>query len=446
MWSLVMGITLMFSGQERGRWDPCSCVGREFPGVAHRSAFLNTLREEYRDSYYFATGDLMAGKSDLESIRAALDILQAEGPLFFAIGERDMETSPEIWESAFTGSVKKGEKKGAGAESGSPPESWAPPSFPAVLTNANLPWTRRYYETRIEGKKFIFLNFVDPLKVGLEWNLTPVDWAMNDLETLLGLWQVYPEDIYTVVVLHMEAGDAIATARAFAKRWNLVIVAHDSRSGSQSLDLRSIAIGSSPCGDVSVFQWDILNFPGRFVHKIYYIDERTVTTPDEKILANLARLAAKEQEIKGQKKPETTGLIVGTGACENCHKPEVAHWRKTSHGKRFEGNVQACGSCHAPLAAMGERTVGCEACHTGGSRHIFSHTTLKLGRKAEVVKMPPVDRNVCSTCHKPDGKHIKDFRMEEYWKQILHPAPAKEEEKGTVRGEKPQPEGETKPS
>lgn len=418
MWDLVIGATLMFSGQEQGRWDPCHCDGRRFPGVTHRSALLETLRKDYPDALYFATGDLMPGKSNLETLRAALDLLRLENPLFFAPGEKDMETPPEMWESAFTGKPVKRKEEHPSEETGDP-SRWSPPPFPAVISNGHFGWAQKYYDTRIEGKRFIFLNFVDPLRVSLEWNLMPVDWAIRDLEDVLGLWQVYPEDIFTVVVLHMDPGDAVAVARAHAERWNLVIVAHERQFDSRFLDRRSLAIGASPCGDVTLFHWDVLDFPGKYEHRRVFLEGEPVVKPDEKILANLARLVAREKE-RGEPKPEASGLIVGSGSCENCHKAQTAHWKKTKHAVRFEGDVKVCGSCHSPLASVGERSVGCEACHTGGSRHIFSHTARKFGQPTDVVRMPRVDRNGCTPCHKPDGKHITKFDADASWKTILH--------------------------
>lgn len=158
-----------------------------------------------------------------------------------------------------------------------------------------------------------------------------------------------------------------------------------------------------------------------------------------KSIAKLAKLplAEKRRILEEQGRPRVPVLgsanarIVGSAACQDCHKSEYAVWEKSPHARSSKSletkkktGEDACLKCHTTgfarpggfppggtLAANpGLSNVGCEDCHGPGSEHTANDppkrgTILSLGDKCKTCAI----LLVCGTCH--DDANDPGFRF-----------------------------------
>ena len=152
---------------------------------------------------------------------------------------------------------------------------------------------------------------------------------------------------------------------------------------------------------------------------------------------------------------------VGVKKCGMCHhgakkgmQKEI--WEKSPHAKAFqtllteEAKVSAkkvgvdnpaesekCLKCHttgygaaAEDFATGysyrkEDGVTCEACHGPGSDY-KKLSVMKDREKSVAAGMVVPDENTCKKCHIAEGNpNYKEFKFDEFFKQIAHPIPEK---------------------
>ena len=155
--------------------------------------------------------------------------------------------------------------------------------------------------------------------------------------------------------------------------------------------------------------------------------------------------------------------IVGAPSCKSCHKAKTGDqwkiWIESAHARAFEtlaseesikiaadkglGDPQsedACLKCHATRVFLGdgavisERTkytdsegVGCESCHDPGS----DYKPMKIMNDPEAARAAGLlsarTAEACGMCHNAESPTFKGFDFEQYWTQIAHPVPGKEE-------------------
>ena len=153
---------------------------------------------------------------------------------------------------------------------------------------------------------------------------------------------------------------------------------------------------------------------------------------------------------------------VGSAKCKVCHKAEkrgeqYPKWEAGPHSKAYEvlasdealeaakasgiDNPQTsdkCLKCHvtafgvaAELKAESfDRTegVGCEACHGPGSEY-KSLKVMKDRETALAAGMIIPNEETCIGCHNEESPTYKEFKFDEYSKQIAHPIPVEAEKK-----------------
>lgn len=158
------------------------------------------------------------------------------------------------------------------------------------------------------------------------------------------------------------------------------------------------------------------------------------------VAISMGLLIAQQEEKKFE--------YVGSKKCQICHKSEKSgnQWEKWSegpHAKAFETlasekakniakekgiedpqKAEECLSCHNGWD--GEEAVGCEDCHGPGSEY----KSMKVMKGIFKGELKPEDyglvrptEETCKKCHNEQSPTYKEFKSEEFFKQIAHPVP-----------------------
>jgi len=160
------------------------------------------------------------------------------------------------------------------------------------------------------------------------------------------------------------------------------------------------------------------------------------------LLVSAGLLIAEETEKKFE--------YVGTKKCKICHKSEKSgnqwgKWSEGPHAKAFETlaseeskkiaekmgiedpqKSDKCLSCHNGWD--GEEAVGCEDCHGPGSEYKSMKVMKGIFKgelKGEDYGLVTITEETCKKCHNENSPTYKEFKFEEFLKQIAHPVPEK---------------------
>jgi hypothetical protein len=125
--------------------------------------------------------------------------------------------------------------------------------------------------------------------------------------------------------------------------------------------------------------------------------------------------------------------FVGADACGQCHAEIAAAWRQTAHSRalarlsRREVASPRCRSCHAtgdaPLGRSDLAGVQCEACHGAGADYV-PDDIMRDGALARALGLrdlsTPARRAAqCMRCHRA-ATRLAPFDPEVAWKRIAH--------------------------
>ncbi|MCI0587271.1 MAG: cytochrome c family protein [Planctomycetes bacterium] len=159
----------------------------------------------------------------------------------------------------------------------------------------------------------------------------------------------------------------------------------------------------------------------------------------------------------GGEKPDHQ--YIGVDKCKLCHIKKTTGeaytiWKKAKHAKAFETlgsdaakeigrklgiedpqKSEKCLRCHSTgygakpeaFAATFKPTegVGCEACHGPGSGYHKEEVHGKSREAGLAAGLRIPDEKTCVQCHNQDSPSHKDFKFEEFKKQIDHSNPQK---------------------
>ncbi len=384
MW--MMAFTLFFTGKWLGRLEECMCDGQKTQGVLAQILTLQAVRKEFPFPFLFHTGDIV-DSSDFLILDISFSILKREGYRFLALGEQELVFTPEEIEQVA---------ENAG--------------IPLLLTNSSLPGPLRWYEEFIDGKKVVFLNLISYAGSPLRWKL---EWEEKALED--ALFQIgWADEIF--LISHLTEGYTEGVIERFGDRFKGIILVDHQPRGKANVPPYWIGVGKC----LEVHRIDISDKTGELQTTLLSIP-RIVEKPPGEILAEIARTKPPAETRKGYQ--------AGSSLCAGCHSDIVKQWKETKHAKVYEGKVAACEKCHMPLKTIGEKQIGCEICHGPGSRHIFQAYRFTMKKAEKMEKMPAVSQDTCLPCHKPDGKHIKEFSPQKAWQKIVHRMAKESDEK-----------------
>ncbi len=161
----------------------------------------------------------------------------------------------------------------------------------------------------------------------------------------------------------------------------------------------------------------------------------------KKIIAILTIIGVMSLYAQEEKKFE----YIANKKCKMCHKAQWKIWEGTKHAKAFETlkseesakiakemkiedatTSEKCITCHKGWD--GEEGVGCQDCHGPGSAY-YKMSVMKditAGKvKGEEVGLVKPDEELCKKCHNKESPTYKEFKAEEFFKEIAHPTPEK---------------------
>ena len=412
---------IVFGGELGGRLlvPPCS-VGRL--GGAHRVVeVVDAMRGAVNVAMVLDTGDLAAapGAAGALEVEAGLRFLEAMGPTFAAVGEKDLLAGLDRWRAvkALMGpkvTVLCANLRDAGDRELT--AAWAPLKIGkrrAVVTAVLSP------------------SFEKGLRdAGVEVKLLPPLPAIREALKAAG------KADFVVVISHAPFAESKALLRDLPEA-DLVVTAHAGEHAdftSELVEGRHLVTsetGWQVAGGVTFVD----DGPGR---RFRYLDTVTrpvpvTDSPPHPIKFILDQITGKsrvegvlEGSLREAADREPTARYVGARACATCHgaahlelqKPGAPHSRSLDPVKqRGFLRVSQCLSCHvtAPGRKGGhvapgdaQASVSCEACHGPGAEHVAT------GGKARLLDA----KASCAACHVPEMG--PEFRYEDAWPKVKH--------------------------
>ncbi|MGH8102884.1 MAG: multiheme c-type cytochrome, partial [bacterium] len=383
---------ISYTGNTLGRIEHCLCNGQELGGFAERSKLIEDIRaKETGRVLLFDTGDII-DKKDPVILENALKIMRTDGYSFAALGEKDLQVLPSEMQ-AIRNKV----------------------NLTLLLTNASPQvFIEPSVTDFIGGLRIQFFNVVN-------WVGTPPDWYITDsaaaIQDALD-HSTGPAD-FRVLISHLDTAQTRQLADQFAGRIHIVIESHAGYGVPQYVTDYTRVAGTDPCEQVNRLIADYTVTPPFFSYRVFAAAAKAEVNP--KVLGDIAKMRPKGKPPEGGSTPRT-----GSGVCASCHAAEAEQWKQTAHAMVVDTVYPAakpdskCVACHAPLAEVDERAVGCESCHGGGASHVISAYTQKVNASATIPAFGKMTVEVCASCHTPDGKHIKAFDLKAVWPKIAH--------------------------
>lgn len=156
--------------------------------------------------------------------------------------------------------------------------------------------------------------------------------------------------------------------------------------------------------------------------------------------------------------PPEQRVYAGLNRCKMCHKGEkngniFEIWESSPHAKAYAtlasdkskevykklgktGDPQkdsACLKCHITGAGLDakytaalkvEEGVTCESCHSAGNDY-WKKSIMENREEAIKNGLNPEPQKSCVACHNAESPTYKEFKYDEFWKQIAHKVPPK---------------------
>jgi hypothetical protein len=415
-------LPIYFSGDTKGRLEPCGCFTGQFGGLTR----IKSMIEQPPVALRVDVGDAAAGHADYQWIQYGymLRAFAMMGYQALNIGHR---------EAGFTVAQLRELRR----------------TSPVPVLSANLidkSTGQRIFDAyriiELGGFKIGVIGVLDPSGVELGEGL-----AVEGMESALSrvLQEVKGKVDYTVLLAFADEAALAHLAQQFFEL--SLILGGKVRQPSQELrkENRSylffVTNESRALGNLRV-RLGRNTAPTILHSEIELVHEHI---PQDAAIRQLAesyrdeirrtRLAlddpnsADEQTIPGVR---TAASYAGTAQCVSCHVSSAQTWTKTGHARAFE-TLQArradadphCLSCHTVGfgTASGYRRefketklvdVGCESCHGPGSLHVQQ----RKGDQSVQFKFRPLGAGDCKKCHY--GEFSRPFDWDHFWPLIKH--------------------------
>lgn len=412
---------IVYGGELGGRfWVPPCSFGHL--GGAYRAAdVVEGMRRASNIAMLLDTGDLPSapGAAGGLEMQAGLRFLEAAGPSFSAVGERDLLVGLEGWRAAkalmgprvavLCANLRDAQDREITA-------AWAPVAI----------GSRRAVVTAILSP-----SFEKGLRdAGVDVKLLPPIPAIREALKAAG------KADFVVVISHAPFAESKALLRDLPEA-DVLVTAHageESGVASEVVDGRQLLVAGSGWQTVGGVSFGD-DGPGR---RLRYLDTTTRPVPMDpappppvkfvldEILARARVEGVLEGSLRAAAEREAAASYAGPRACATCHgaahtalqKQGAPHSRSLDPVKaRGFLRVHQCLSCHATAPGRkgghvepgdAQATVTCEACHGPGAEHVATGGTARLlDAKAS-----------CAACHVPEMG--PDFRYETAWPKVKH--------------------------
>jgi len=400
--------TVIFSGEMKGKLEPCGCDSPQMGGLSRRATLIRKRLQDPR-LVPVENGDLIDVVSRQSELKLTVQLAYFQALKYAAVnlGAKDLAMGIPLLQTLS--------------------KSYKVPLLCGNLLdeNGNHPFPE--YTLREDGKGnfLMVIGVLSPAKVQLVeaacpgYSLGPVEPALDRAKSAL------PEGAPSILLYQGELEEAKAIAKK-APWLKLIVYSDAGGSWKEPLAVQGVqlvyagdrgrAVGEAKIGaTVTVARH---NLGPEFAN-----DKQTAAIRDMYIEA--VRDGGFMAEFPRQPLPEST-KYVGSKLCGECHDDAYQVWKKSKHAHAYKTLEDVkhdadpdCVYCHVVgMKYIGGfvsaketpdlKDVGCESCHGPGSKHVADYT----------VSMKTEGEKNCITCH--DAENSPRFDFQKYWKQIEH--------------------------
>jgi hypothetical protein len=438
-------LTLVFTGDQHGYFEPCGCAGPGFQkgGMSRRHTFLKQLAADGWNPVAIDSGGLSRryGQQAEIKLQTSIDALKAMNYQAIGLAGDDLRFPADFLLSATAGD-----------------ETFVSANV-VVLGNES-----RFRVIEAGGMKIGVTSVLagkpmEELQATIDPGITIED-PVEALKNVVA--QMKEAGVDQMVLLAYAEPDA---ARALAKQFPEFQYVAPSRGADEPprepLDIpdskaKLIQVGQKGMFAIVVGLYD--DAPPRF-EKVP-LDARFEDSPEMKQLMvgyqdQLKSLGWEGLGVTASLHPrakssdDTNAKFVGAEACGKCHTQAYATWKGSKHSHATETLIKAipprqfdpeCIACHATgwdaehyapfiggFTSM-EATPqlagnGCENCHGPGGGHVAAEEARDPKQRAEMrtlmkLNLAVAEQQTCRQCHDRDNSPLFDFKT--YWEKVKH--------------------------
>ena len=412
------GITFVITGEQLGRLAPCGCTEEQVGGLARRARVVSEVRRQTgRDVVLLDNGGLVPQGGRQQEIKHALTLLAMDEMGYDAVGVgmKDLGIGLSTLEAQA--------------------EGWGFGVLSSNLrrTNGGYPFERQRLIPLESGRTVgvfalmgrLFADEVARVAQGLEV-ADPIETAGEVVGKLradsdvIVLLSHAPIEETREIVRAVKGIDLAVTGYLMDKPLEEAERIGETLIVGTGLDGKWVVrvdLDLDEGGNVTGKGYEPIHLSGDFEE-----DEMMLEMLDDYRLQ-----VAEERLIERVPRAPMGGLkYVGSHACLRCHRPQFRKWETVPHATAlvsleengFDQDPE-CVVCHvvgledeggfrSAAQTPDLASVGCEACHGAGGRH--------MANVLAPYKRP--DEQTCRTCHDPDNSPT--FNFDEYYPKIKH--------------------------
>jgi hypothetical protein len=407
-------LTVVFTGEDLGRLEPCGCTPAMLGGLARRPARIEASREPGVPTVYVSGGNLVEGSGEYDRmrLRVILRVLASTGCAAYAPSMRDLE-------------LGRGDAAYAARDVG---VAFASTVAPPVVEP-------------LQGTVAAAADGIPVRVVGIADAAGRGDVRRRLLKVRGALPAGAP-----LVALTDFPGVAAASSRVADVGGPTLVLVTAGITDPRDSDATGgpVAVAPYPAHGKYV---GLAHLYGEGDDATWVVEYRPVLHDlpedpaivrmktellDEMRAADFVAKSSRDARFAVGDLPAGDDLA-GGAACADCHPSAARAWKDSRHSHAME-SLRATGDdadpgcvrCHvvgygreggfvSPAKTPQLADVGCEACHGPHGDHAKAHREHR-----PATNRPPAGERSCAGCH--DGEHNPEFDFTEAWPRIAHGA------------------------